>query len=185
MNEKEEVKRFIKKTIEERRNRKYQIFLPAEYEDERTIEFTQGEADDLMEELENKPDRKFSISLPPEYVEILDDMAKRDTKRWKLAKFTRNLIIKDAIEKYILDRGYIVTRKLLNFHEVAELEPLMALCKKAEKLRDFPAWARGYWRRHNLLTASHGEYIGNDSDDVVDKWFLDVFKEMRKERKTK
>ncbi len=183
LEEKEETKKqFFKKAAEEERNRKYRLSLPYDQDDDRIIEFTQGEADDLQEELENNPWRKFTISLPPEYVEILDDIAKRDTKRWELMKITRNRIIEEAIESYIMKRGYIVTREILGFQEVTELMPLMALCKQVEKLRDFPKWVRGYWMRSSTLDASHGEYTGNDSDEEVDKWFRETFKEMRKEK---
>ena len=91
---KKEAKHFIKKNIENWRNRKYQLVLSPSYEDNRAIEFTQGEADDLIDELENKPEKKFSITLPPEYLEILDDIARRDSKRWKLVRLSRNNIIK-------------------------------------------------------------------------------------------
>ena len=187
LKEEKKVQRFVKKSIDERKERKYQLYLPHEYdyEEDRSIEFTQDEADDLIEELENKPEKKFSISLPFEYVEILDDIKKSDSKRWKMFKLTRNMIVKEAIRKYIMDRGYIVTREKLGFHEVAELIPLLALSKKAKKLSDFHPWVRGYWMRADQMNTTHAEYIGDDSDEDVDKWFRETFKAIRKKKEVK
>lgn len=180
--EEKKIERFVKKSIADRRERKYQINLTPDFADDRSIEFTQGEADDIMEELENKPEKKFSISLPFEYVEILDDIKKRDSKRWKMLKCTRNGIIREAIRKYIMDRGYIVTQEALGFQEVTELMPLLALSKKFKKLSDFPPWVRGHWARADQINTSHAEYIGDDSEEDVNKWFRETFEEIRKEK---
>lgn len=184
--EEKKVERFVKKSIDDYKERKYQINLPPEFADDRSIEFTQSEADDLVDKLEDKPEKKFSISLPFEYVEILDDIKKRDSKRWKLFKQTsRSNIMREAIRKYIMDRGYIVTRECLGFQEVVELMPLMALSKKAKKLSDFPPWVRGYWHRTDAMCAARAEYIGDDSDEDVDKWFRETFNEIRERREKK
>jgi len=53
----------------------------------------------------------------------------------------------------------------------------MALSKNAKKLRDFPAWIRGHWIKQNPFTGpnSWAEYIGNASDEDIDKWFHETF----------
>ncbi len=63
--------------------------------------------------------------------------------------------------------------------------PLMALCKDVKKISDFPAWVRGYWVRNNPFGYGTTEYIGNDSDEEVEKWFDEAFAELNKKNKTK
>ena len=130
-----------------------------------------------MEELDNEPDKKFSISLSKEYVEILDDIVKRDNRTWQM-KMSRNRIIQKALKEYINRRGYIVTKELLGFfQDVSELLPLMALCKNAKKLRDFPTWVRGYWDKSDPFGLFlGGEYIGTADDKEVMEWFRGLYK---------
>lgn len=180
-----EIRRYIKQQKEEQ-ERKQEIFLPPEFDDNRILEFTQQELDDFVEQLESKPPKKFSVTLPSEYINVLDDIAKRDSKRFKFLDtkrfkgiaLTRTAVIQMAVEHYICERGYLVTTDVLRGYgcgDTSSFIALIALCKGAKKIKDLPSWVRGYWQRLNML---HGaEYIGDDDDKVVDKWFNDVFSE--------
>ena len=179
----EETEKGFKRYIEHAKKQKYMLSLPVEYKDDRTIEFTQKEIDDTFDKLTSQSQKKFSISLIPEYVEILDDVVKREKKQWGMVKRTRNGIINEAIREYIIKRGYIVTQDMLCFQELSELEPLMALCKDAKKISDFPPWVRGYWVRSNPFGSGVAEYIGTGNDQEVEKWFNETFAEINKKNK--
>ena len=160
----------------------YKVSLKKKYNIDKSLEFTEKEAEDLYDDLQKIPKKKFSIILPYEYVEILDDIVHDKSKKFKHIKYTRQIVIKQAISEYIQEKGYLITREAIQYPGDIEMDALLLLSGDVKKLDDFPPWVKGLYRR-KITPEDEAIYIGDESKEFVKEYFAKSFKEYIKQRR--